>query len=627
MESIRIGLSGDPHRGNGAASGRCSARGMGTWWSATRTWPCNVLRTRREGLHGPARDGNKSNKHTCASSVGDIAQVTMDAAQYGGDIMSHVSHGMLFLGYEPVVLPCSSMNCGDIVYRSTLDPVLRMEQRVLTPQGIALVAVTLSYLFSKPGVLQGMVDTYVSAPIQRLRAPAYCRDDIQVGRKIAAGGFGTVYKADLVTGSSEKPVFVKKATEFGEAEVWMNERMMRAAPGAAATFIAAFPDDVEPQPGDPLWLVWETEGSSTLADLMKDRSFPLNIETKLFNKSLDILPGPNRRAVVIRMAMLHLLECVKACHDTGIVHRDVKPENLLLAEGVRRFKLIDFGAAADLRVGINYVPNQYLLDPRYAPPEQYIMSAQTPRAPPQPVAALLSPILWRLNGPDKFDMYSAGITLLQMAFPPLRSDNGLINFNKVLGERYDWDLEAWRRSVEKKGGKEWKQGFETLDALGGGGWDLAVNLVKREPSDRLTASGALAHPWFDSSIFAALTSTVETFGRVAAKATVVEDGWLQRQMARSGTSEAGGFTEAQLKEELEDLTLGRVRSDEPRPNVSNTVAWWQSRQKSAQEQLRSRRKSLQSNVKRLSNQARKTVAESKKKLEKSFRLSDLPFWN
>lgn len=29
--------------------------------------------------------------------------------------------------------------------------------------------------------------------------------------------------------------------------------------------------------------------------------------------------------------------------------------------------------------GINYVPNQYLLDPRYAPPQQYIMSKQTPR--------------------------------------------------------------------------------------------------------------------------------------------------------------------------------------------------------------------------------------------------------
>lgn len=41
-----------------------------------------------------------------------------------------------------------------------------------------------------------------------------------------------------------------------------------------------------------------------------------------------------------------------------------------------------------LRAGINYVPNQYLLDPRYAPPQQYIMSKQTPRWASPPQAAL-----------------------------------------------------------------------------------------------------------------------------------------------------------------------------------------------------------------------------------------------
>ncbi len=43
-----------------------------------------------------------------------------------------------------------------------------------------------------------------------------------------------------------------------------------------------------------------------------------------------------------------------------------------------------------------------------------------------PVAATLSPILWRLNNPDRFDMYSVGVLLLQMVFPPLRSDNNLV---------------------------------------------------------------------------------------------------------------------------------------------------------------------------------------------------------
>jgi hypothetical protein len=38
-------------------------------------------------------------------------------------------------------------------------------------------------------------------------------------------------------------VIIKKASEFGEAEVWMNERLNRAAPGAIADFLTAFSED------------------------------------------------------------------------------------------------------------------------------------------------------------------------------------------------------------------------------------------------------------------------------------------------------------------------------------------------------------------------------------------------
>jgi serine/threonine protein kinase len=208
-------------------------------------------------------------------------------------------------------------------------------------------------------------------------------------------------------------------------------------------------------------------------------------------------------------------------------------------------------------------------------------------------------------------MYSAGITLLQMAFAPLRSDNGLIAFNKSLGERFNWDLNAWRKSVEKKGAKEWIEGFQTLDALGGGGWDLAVKLVQREPTDRLTASAALAHPWFDSSFLAAMTSTVEDIGRTAVKVTTADGGWLQKQIARSGTSEAGGFTEAQLSEELDNLGLNK--REMPSPRASNTIVWWQSRQRVAQQQLKDR-------MDRGLKNARKTVKESTSRAKNSFSL-------
>lgn len=37
---------------------------------------------------------------------------------------------------------------------------------------------------------------------------------------------------------------------------------------------------------------------------------------------------------------------------------------LAYALGSRTFKIIDLGAATDLRVGINYVPKEFVLDPR-----------------------------------------------------------------------------------------------------------------------------------------------------------------------------------------------------------------------------------------------------------------------
>ena len=61
---------------------------------------------------------------------------------------------------------------------------------------------------------------------------------------------------------------------------------------------------------------------------------------------------------------------IQALHKAGLVHRDVKPANIVLSEAQRRFKLIDLGACADLRSGTNYIPDESILDPMYCPPEQ-----------------------------------------------------------------------------------------------------------------------------------------------------------------------------------------------------------------------------------------------------------------
>lgn len=100
----------------------------------------------------------------------------------------------------------------------------------------------------------------------------------------------------------------------------------------------------------------------------------------------------------------------QALHNAGVVHRDVKPLNLILAEKERRFKLIDLGAAADLRNGTNYTPDESILDPSYCPPEQYCLPTSAPHLGRQlaPLKLAISPLLWSRHKPDCFDSFSSG---------------------------------------------------------------------------------------------------------------------------------------------------------------------------------------------------------------------------
>ncbi|XP_042517502.1 serine/threonine-protein kinase STN8, chloroplastic-like [Macadamia integrifolia] len=125
---------------------------------------------------------------------------------------------------------------------------------------------------------------------------------------------------------------------------------------------------------------------------MKDHNFPVNLESIMFRSVLQGLDAFERNALNIKQIMRQIITSLKKIHDTGIVHQDVKPANLVVTKK-GKINLIDFGAAADLRVGKNYVPNRGLLDPDYCTPELYVLPEETPNPPPEPIAAFLSPIL------------------------------------------------------------------------------------------------------------------------------------------------------------------------------------------------------------------------------------------
>ncbi|XP_072954937.1 serine/threonine-protein kinase STN8, chloroplastic [Typha angustifolia] len=388
---------------------------------------------------------------------------------------------------------------------------------------LVLVGLSWIYLTARPGVLIGAVDAYIFAPLQLgldglLGRRNLKMSDFVVGERLGEGSFGIVYAGAIVPKDVimedrvgkrrrmqlderfKEKVILKKvkmgiigAEECGDFEEWFNYRVSRAAPESCAEFLGSFIADKTSSEfiKGGKWLVWRFEGDRNLLDYMNERNFPFNIESIMFGRILQGLDSIKRSALIIKQIMRQIITSLKKIHDTGIVHRDIKPANLVVTTK-GQIKLIDFGAAADLRIGKNYVPNRGLLDPDYCPPELYVLPEETPKPPPEPIAAILSPVLWQLNSPDLFDMYSAGIILMQMAIPTLRSTSGLKNFNSQL-KAVGYDLNKWREITRSR------PDLRVLDLDSGRGWDLATKLIAERGElrrGRLSAAAALRHPYF-----------------------------------------------------------------------------------------------------------------------------------
>jgi serine/threonine protein kinase len=395
---------------------------------------------------------------------------------------------------------------------------------------------------------------------------------------------------------------VKVAKEYGMAEVWMNERLQRNCPKYVAQFVSAFEVSEnrrkqaqrrsgrarsDPGAEDPrkktLRLVWKFEGKDTLDSAIMRKDFPYCMEELLFDRSLEGVESDPawRKARSIRMIMQQILEGLKSMHAVGIVHRDVKPQNIILAEGDRRLKFIDFGAAADLLIGINYTPDDYLLDPRYSAPERYIMSTSTPRPPTAPFAALLSPVLWLLNQPDRFDMYSVGLIFMQLVFEPLRRDAGLNTFSKAL-QKGNYSVQAWRKTVERDA--KFSEGCAIMALDNGAGWDLAEKLLNVEPGARLTAGAALAHPFtYRIPVLSGLSMAFNSLiGGTALLPKSVRTGtqYIGDKIVKSGTQSGGGLTELDLRQIYRE-TQGKGGDDflaeDSLEDVSETVSQWKRR--------------------------------------------------
>ncbi|KAI8468751.1 MAG: protein kinase [Monoraphidium minutum] len=426
---------------------------------------------------------------------------------------------------EPVVQTVG----GDVASVLDLQPTL---------PGVARLSALFYLLGTRPNPFAGMLDFFVLGPATAASAPKLSARDFVLRDKLGGGNFGVTYEAvkikagesvsqrsQLSPEQKQRRVVLKRvnidraggirqdflrtgtmakgAAETGAVETYMCAKVKRNPLVASncAEYLGDFVADESfgniMQRGTQ-WLVWRFESDSTLADGLDGLlgKFPESLEALVMGRVDEGGDPEKREAEVIKRILKQVLVAVKGLHSMGIVHRDIKPDNLLITvDG--KVKVIDFGAAADMCTGINFNPLYGMLDPRYSPPEELIMPQNFPRAPSPFVAALLSPLAWAYGRPDLFDSYSSGVLLVQMAVPQLRSSASIRLFNSQL-RSFDYDLEAWRRGPGRS------YDFTQLDRQGGAGWDLAQRLLaKRDKYNRgrLDAGAALRHRYFGGSLF------------------------------------------------------------------------------------------------------------------------------
>ncbi|KAI8474732.1 MAG: kinase-like domain-containing protein [Monoraphidium minutum] len=443
--------------------------------------------------------------------AGELAEVAA-ALQSAVDAVAAVAPGVL--------RPAVELIGGDLVATAALQP---------TAAGAARLGGLLYLLAAAPSPLGGMFDFYVARTLGDAATGKLRARDFSLREKLGGGSFGVTFEA-LKLKPDEAPVgtralltpeqkqrrvvlkrvnldkegirqdflrvgtIAKGAAETGAVEAYMCAKVTRnplVAPQCAA-FLGAFIADesIGLMAAGTQWLAWRFESDTTLGDGIDGRlgQFPLCLEESVLGRVDDGRDVEARSAEIIRRIVRQVLVGVNGLHSMGLVHRDIKPDNLLIT-GDGKVKIIDFGAAADMCTGINFNPQFGMLDPRYSPPEELIMPQDFPRAPTPLLAALLSPLAWAYGRPDLFDSYSVGVLLMQMAVPQLRGGSAIRLFNSQLLQ-FDHDVEAWRRGP----GRAFN--FALLDRQGGAGYDLACRLLaKRDKFNRgrLSAAQALGH--------------------------------------------------------------------------------------------------------------------------------------
>jgi serine/threonine-protein kinase len=127
------------------------------------------------------------------------------------------------------------------------------------------------------------------------------------------------------------------------------------------------------------------------------------VEENLAYMVMDYIPGATLDKVVLpgsplpEAIAIHYIrqigDALKVVHQNGLLHRDIKPQNIILHQGTQEVVLIDFGIAREFTPGSTQTHTN-LISSGYAPVEQYFpQEKRTPATDVYGLAATLYTLL------------------------------------------------------------------------------------------------------------------------------------------------------------------------------------------------------------------------------------------
>ncbi|OZJ05688.1 hypothetical protein BZG36_01438 [Bifiguratus adelaidae] len=275
--------------------------------------------------------------------------------------------------------------------------------------------------------------------------------------KVGSGGYGSVYKAQRKQGDS-KEIFACKVIDLRDLKVVKNDNeihleltgdtLLRLDHPNVVKFIEHYSDERK------VWLIQEFVDGANLRELVDDGKLQAENDIKSIARQLA--------------------SALQYIHRMGIVHRDLKAENVMLTSKDNTVKLVDFGkatadgrASAKRTLGIAKQDHEtfYICGtPHYAAPESLQGNAT-------PLTAAID--VWAL-GIITYLLCSG-----EMPFP-----------HRPDGSVYEAERDAVRTSPDF--GKI-RRRFHSNEAI-----DFVRGLLIKDPDQRPSVDHVLHHPWLNN---------------------------------------------------------------------------------------------------------------------------------